>query len=133
MGLDSLNNFGKLVLMITKARKNFLDLLDDNLNYRISVGPEELEYLFDLQAGVNESPDNISDIVDKILGLYGDAQLWVGRENSRVLYVRVIPDERSQEGLAGFVTTMDKLAKTFKADEFNLITSMPMMYRFWWD
>lgn len=119
--------------MITKARKNFLDLLDDNLNYRISVGPEELEYLFDLQAGVNESPDNISDIVDKILGLYGDAQLWVGRENSRVLYVRVIPDERSQEGLAGFVTTMDKLAKTFKADEFNLITSMPMMYRFWWD
>jgi hypothetical protein len=116
--------------MITKARKKFLEELDDEQHYRIELPREELRYLLSLQAGVNQAPENLPDIADRILGLYPEAQLSVGNEGSRVLYVRSL---MTGESMVGFVSKLDKLANEFKADEHNTVGTFPAVYRFWWD
>ena len=115
--------------MITKERKQFLKTLDEELDYHLKTSPDEIKVV--LNNGIyNSIPQNIAKIVDDIMAKFPSADLTVGNEGSRVLYVTLYSGDAD---LKAYVSFMETLAAKYEADEFNIQSSLSLKYRFWWD
>jgi hypothetical protein len=115
--------------MITESRKEFLRKLDEENHYHLETFPDEVRFI--LSNGIyNSIPRNIATIVTCILKRFPGAQLTVGNEGSRVLYVRLFASDMDK---STFVSIMEMLAIAFEADEHDLHNGFFLKYRFWWD
>lgn len=126
-------------------------LLENNLNFRVSVSLEDAKEILRSFKRYNEIPSNLPEIVEAIKlaigpinfgpqnlnnGGFHHIRFSIGNENSLVIYVEVSSFYFGQhpEKIQKVVRSLQAVGQKFRADENDVEgNEASISARFWWD
>lgn len=141
--------------MKTKLASLVSSLLEQSIDFRVNVSPQDLYEILSTFRVYNDIPRNIADIAKDLQkeigpisfggqnsnnGSFHNLRIRIGNEDSLVLYVESNLFYRKGDCAARHEAVLKTIGKKYKANEIDVETvpldplqSQMVKARFWWD